>query len=253
MRGVLCQAQICIVMVSRAVLWRCCCGEGVRGCIPTIAAADFRTATDPSLCPAPFTSLPACGLQETVRFNFLGGSYSLGQLLPMRFRPADLLPDPATPLLLQPQDNPVQLTAAARALLRERAGEPAFVRAAAEALQEAVGSYAPYSRCPAGLAIVTAEGDVYSGGYVESAAYNPSMPPLQTAIVDAVIGEWERAGWAGWGGGWGEEQAGLGCAAGMPGCLAVKSRTYLPPPPPDTMAAILPPQTACPATPQQRR
>jgi cytidine deaminase len=27
---------------------------------------------------------------------------------------------------------------------------------------------------------------VHSGGYIESAAYNPGLPPLQTAIIDAV-------------------------------------------------------------------
>ena len=27
-----------------------------------------------------------------------------------------------------------------------------------------------------------------SGGYMESAAFNPSLPPLQAALVDAVIG-----------------------------------------------------------------
>lgn len=124
---------------------------------------------------------------ETVRFSFAGGTYSLGQLLPMRFKPADLLPEPSPPLLLEPQRNAVQLTAAARELLRQRSGEPVFVRAAAQALQEAVGSYSPYSHCPAGVAIVTPDGNVYSGGYIESAAYNPSMPPLQTAIIDAVI------------------------------------------------------------------
>lgn len=53
----------------------------------------------------------------------------------MRFKPADLLPDPSPPLLLEPQRNAVQLTAAAREVLRQRAGEPVFVRAAAEALQ----------------------------------------------------------------------------------------------------------------------
>lgn len=126
--------------------------------------------------------------QETVRFSFQGGTYSLGQLLPMRFKPQDLLSDPPPPLLLEQQDNRVQLTPAARATLQQRSHDPAFVRAAAEALAAAVGSYAPYSRCPAGVAIVTAGGDVYSGGYVESAAYNPSLPPLQTAIIDAVIG-----------------------------------------------------------------
>ena len=96
-----------------------------------------------------------------MRFSFAGGTYSLGQLLPMRFKPADLLPEPSPPLLLELQRNAVQLTAAARELLRQRSGEPVFVRAAAQALQEAVGSYSPYSHCPAGVAIVTPDGNVY--------------------------------------------------------------------------------------------
>eukprot|EP00887_Chlorella_sp_A99_P005443 scaffold1.g5443.t1 len=134
-----------------------------------------------------FYSELACA--ETVRFSFGGGSYSLGQMLPMRFRPQDLLPDPATPLLLQPQNNPVALSAAAEAAVAARAaaGDAVFAAAAGAALEEARASYAPYSRCPAGAALVTADGEVHSGGYIESAAYNPSLPPLQTAIIDAVI------------------------------------------------------------------
>lgn len=122
-----------------------------------------------------------------MRFTFQGGTYSLGQLLPMRFKPSDLPPDPATPLLLDPQNNAIRLTPGAEAAVAARGCDAAFGRAAAEALQEAVRSYSPYSRCPAGAAIVTAAGEVYSGGYMESAAYNPSIPPLQTAIIDAVI------------------------------------------------------------------
>lgn len=107
----------------------------------------------------------------------------------MRFKPADLLPDPHTPLLLEPQNNTICLTPESDALLESiKANKDGpLVAAAVAALQEAEVSYAPYSRCPAGAAIVTEHGEVYSGGYVESAAYNPSMPPLQTAIIDAVI------------------------------------------------------------------
>lgn len=130
-------------------------------------------------------------MQETVRFSFQGGTYSLGQLLPMRFKPADLLPDPATPLLLDPQHNDIRLTPASQARVDALAGGggdgAVLARAAGDALAEARRSYSPYSRCPAGAAIVTEAGEVYSGGYVESAAYNPSLPPLQTAIIDAVL------------------------------------------------------------------
>ena len=55
----------------------------------------------------------------------------------------------------------------------------ALATAAGEALKQAKLSYAPYSGCPAGLAIVTEDGHVYGGAYLESAAYNPSLPPLQ--------------------------------------------------------------------------
>ena len=126
-------------------------------------------------------------LQETVKFSFQGGCYSLGQLLPLRFKPADLLPDPSAPLLLDPQHNLIQFTAAAQSSVDALPTDSSLAAAAAAALEEARKSYSPYSRCPAGVAIITEDAQVYSGGYIESAAYNPSMPPLQTAIIDAVI------------------------------------------------------------------
>ena len=64
--------------------------------------------------------------------------------------------------------------------------EVPFMEAVKAAMQQATQSYAPYSHCPSGLAIATAGGAVYSGPYLESAAYNPSLGPLQAAIVDAV-------------------------------------------------------------------
>jgi cytidine deaminase len=106
----------------------------------------------------------------------------------MRFKPQDLLDVGSVPLLLKPQDNRVAFTAASLAKIQEweELGERKLVKAAGEALEECRKSYAPYSLCPAGAAIVTQEG-VYAGGYIESAAYNPSMLPLQSAIIDAVI------------------------------------------------------------------
>lgn len=54
------------------------------------------------------------------------------------------------------------------------------------ALDAANASYSPYTNSPSGLAFLTTGGDVYRGPYFESAAYNPSLPPLQTAIVAFV-------------------------------------------------------------------
>ncbi|KAG6557823.1 hypothetical protein Mapa_000590 [Marchantia paleacea] len=54
------------------------------------------------------------------------------------------------------------------------------------ALEAANHSYAPYTNCPSGLSIMTRKGNLYKGSYFESAAYNPSLPPLQAAVVAFV-------------------------------------------------------------------
>jgi cytidine deaminase len=114
-------------------------------------------------------------------------SYSLTDLLPLRFRPQDLLGDDPPPLLLEPQRLPLEFSEVARAAIADRGFEPHFRAAAFAALAEARESYAPYSNCPAGVSIITGGGQVFAGGYLESAAFNPSMQALQVAITDAVI------------------------------------------------------------------
>lgn len=79
-----------------------------------------------------------------------------------------------------------RVTAESQELVASRDEVP-FLEATKTALRQAVQSYAPYSHCPSGLAIVTAGGAVYSGPYLESAAFNPSLGPLQAAVIDAVI------------------------------------------------------------------
>jgi cytidine deaminase len=56
-------------------------------------------------------------------------------------------------------------------------------RVIAEALLAAENSYAPYSRNFAGCALETGTGEIYGGRNVESAAYNPSLTPLQSVII----------------------------------------------------------------------
>ncbi len=51
-----------------------------------------------------------------------------------------------------------------------------------EALRAAEMSYAPYSQSYAGCAIQTTGGQIYHGPYVENAAYNPSLSPIQVAL-----------------------------------------------------------------------
>ena len=51
-----------------------------------------------------------------------------------------------------------------------------------QALQSARDCYTPYTRCPAGMALIT-EAGIYSGGVIESCAYNPTINPLQAACI----------------------------------------------------------------------
>ena len=116
------------------------------------------------------------------------------QLLPNRFGPEDLLPGFSSSLLDQGrhfglQLQPVEGTGGAAA------GPPPNDAAALAALREAVRSYAPYSSCPSGVAIRTRKGGVHAGGYLECAAYNPSLPPLQAALVAGMAEaamQWEE-------------------------------------------------------------
>jgi cytidine deaminase len=55
------------------------------------------------------------------------------------------------------------------------------------ALRAANASYAPYSRSYAGVALKTSDGSIYTGGVAENAAFNPSMSPLEAAIVTMTI------------------------------------------------------------------
>lgn len=50
----------------------------------------------------------------------------------------------------------------------------------------AFSAYAPYSKAKSGVAIQTVDGRIYSGSYLESAAYNPSLSPLQAALISLV-------------------------------------------------------------------
>lgn len=54
------------------------------------------------------------------------------------------------------------------------------------ALEAANKSHAPYSGSPSGVALVDSDGGIYKGSYMESAAYNPSMGPVQAALVSYV-------------------------------------------------------------------
>ncbi|MEA9389249.1 cytidine deaminase [Acerihabitans sp. TG2] len=54
-------------------------------------------------------------------------------------------------------------------------------------LQQAVlaanQSHAPYSQAHSAVALQTADGRIFAGRYAENAAFNPSLPPLQSALI----------------------------------------------------------------------
>ena len=56
------------------------------------------------------------------------------------------------------------------------------------ALKAANASYAPYTSSYAGVALKTSDGGIYAGQVGENAAFNPSMSPLEQAVVNLVIG-----------------------------------------------------------------
>ncbi|MBA5236821.1 cytidine deaminase [Pectobacterium aroidearum] len=53
---------------------------------------------------------------------------------------------------------------------------------ARQALDAANRSHAPYSKAISGIVLETSSGNTYTGRYAENAAFNPSLPPLQTAL-----------------------------------------------------------------------
>ncbi|GLT47831.1 hypothetical protein SLA2020_214930 [Shorea laevis] len=102
----------------------------------------------------------------------------LSHYLPERFGPDDLL-GKDVPLLLESHDNALSFSEFAN-------GEITGKDLKYAALNAANMSHAPYSGCPSGVALVDVEGKVYKGSYMESAAYNPSLGPVQAAIVAYV-------------------------------------------------------------------
>ncbi len=96
----------------------------------------------------------------------------LTTLLPAAFGPQDLN---VTAALMQPQANGLTMESPANSLTMA-------------ALAAANASYSPYSQSYAGVALRTANGAIFSGAYAENAAYNPSMSPLESALVSLVFG-----------------------------------------------------------------
>ena len=96
----------------------------------------------------------------------------LSALLPMAFGPHDLgRKEGAFPIK---STNLVSATRPADAVSQA-------------ALDAARTSYAPYSGAHSGAAIATRSGRIFQGSYIENVAFNPSLSPLQTALVQLIL------------------------------------------------------------------
>ncbi|MDO6708812.1 cytidine deaminase [Photobacterium sp. 1_MG-2023] len=91
---------------------------------------------------------------------------ALQEYLPESFGPTDL---GITDLLLTDKTHDLQLDS-----------EDALLTAACQAADK---SHAPYSKNFAGVALKAKDGRIFSGMYAENAAFNPSLPPLQVAMI----------------------------------------------------------------------
>ena len=112
---------------------------------------------------------------------------SLEDLLPQRFGPKSLLGHAHPPLMLQPQGWRLRLTESSTKAAETHAGGARFGIAVRELLSCAQESYAPYTRCPSAVALISKSGHVFCGSYLESAAYNPGLQPMQAALVSLVM------------------------------------------------------------------
>ncbi len=102
----------------------------------------------------------------------------LSALLPLAFGPKDLgRKDGAFPVR---HTNLTLVTPSAN--VAERRVDALFQ----SALDAARTAYAPYTESPSGAAIATRSGRIYKGSYIENVAFNPSLSPLQTALVQLI-------------------------------------------------------------------
>lgn len=100
-----------------------------------------------------------------------------------RLRMADLLPWPFDPAYLGDEGAvPGRLLSPTLSLARNDL--PTNV---AERLTE-LGrkAHAPYSKCPGAAVLATRDGNLIGGASIESVAYNPTIMPIQAALIDLI-------------------------------------------------------------------
>ena len=125
-------------------------------------------------------SAPPCGHCRQFLYEFSEGrdiEIVLPGQSPMKL--SALLPLPFGPHELNVTESPLTRTKLAIQGAEEGPAQSARYAAAK--------AYAPYTHSPSGIAIRSRSGQIYSGSYIENAAFNPSLPPLQVALVAMTI------------------------------------------------------------------
>jgi cytidine deaminase len=124
-------------------------------------------------------SAPPCGHCRQFLYEFAQGS-DIEIILPGQpaMTLSALLPHPFGPQDLNVTEGPLARTQIA---IQNVEGVAQAARYAA------ANAYAPYSNSPSGVAIRSRRGNVYRGSYIENAAFNPSLPPLQVALVAMAL------------------------------------------------------------------
>lgn len=102
---------------------------------------------------------------------------------------SDLLPEAFGPMDLGNRSGLMSPAASDRKLRLEAAAKDQTI---ARALSAAQKSYAPYTQNFAGCALETHTGEIYSGRYAESAAFNPGLAALQSAVVCLNMATFEQ-------------------------------------------------------------
>ena len=124
-------------------------------------------------------SAPPCGHCRQFLYEFSEGR-DIEILLPEQ---------PATSLsaLLPRPFGPRDLNVTGGPLSRTKIAMENVESVAQAARYAAANAYAPYTNSPSGVAIRSRRGNIYRGSYIENAAFNPSLPPLQVALVAMTL------------------------------------------------------------------
>jgi len=112
-----------------------------------------------------------------LRISYDDVNCTLGELLPHSFGPTDL---GNTRPLFHPQDHDLTTFSL------HPVGVTAFSDLLEAAYSACIRSYSPYTSSPSAIALREESGEIYAGFYIENCAFNPSMPPLQAAVINML-------------------------------------------------------------------